>query len=81
MKQVVKISEQDLRDIREFGFIAINNTFCLVLNEDLEVSTWPGAGGTHFSEHPELEHVKSGDEIQFLLPDGTIKLFTMPYHL
>jgi len=82
MKYLVKVTNDDLRNLRDAGFLAINNSFCLVLNEanDLEVSTWPGAGGTYFTDNPELNNVSSGDIVKVLLPNDEVKLFMMPHN-
>jgi hypothetical protein len=81
MKYSVKLTNEDVRNL-DAGFLAINNAFCLVLSNEggLDVDTWPGGGGTYFTENPELENVSSGDTLEVIMPDGTTKSFTMPYH-
>jgi hypothetical protein len=82
MKYSIKLSNSDLRDIRDLGFLPINNSFCLVMkNDEIEVDTWPGAGGTYFVDTPELDNAISGDTVEVLMPDGNIKSFELPYHI
>ena len=83
MKYSIKLSNNDLRNLRDVGFLPINNTFCLILNEEegIDISTWPGAGGTYFKENPELDNASSGDTVEVVLPNDEVKLFTMPYNL
>ena len=81
MKYSVKVTNEDLRNLRD-GFLAINNSFCLILeDEELKVDTWPGAGGTYFTDNPQLNDASSGDEIEILLPGGNIKSLTLPYNI
>ena len=81
MKYSIKLSSDDLRNLRD-GFLAINNSFCLILEDDqLKVDSWPGAGGTYFTDNPQLDNASSGDEIEISLPNGNIKSLTLPYNI
>jgi hypothetical protein len=83
MKYSIEVSNDDLRNLRDVGFLPINNTFCLIQNEEegIDVSPWPGAGGTYFTENPELDNATSGDTVEVLLPNGIVKSFELPYHI
>jgi hypothetical protein len=82
MKYSVKVTNDDLSNLRD-GFLAINNSFCLVMsdNDEIKVDTWPGAGGTYFTDNPQLDNASSGDEIEITLPGGNIKYLTLPYNI